>query len=76
MTARILRAPSVAGLVAAQLQTAYRRFLNALDDFAKAKARNAVPEWELCRAQREIKRYRRLMHASRSLPPKAPSAGR
>jgi len=27
MTTRILRAPSVAGLVAAQLQTAYRRFL-------------------------------------------------
>ena len=42
--------------------------LDALDAFAEAKMRNAVPERELRRAQRNINRYRRLMHADNRVP--------
>jgi hypothetical protein len=75
MTTRILRAPPVAGMVALKLQTAYQRFLGALDTFVEAKVRNAVPEYELRRAQREINRYRRLMHANHRLPETRAPAG-
>jgi hypothetical protein len=68
MTTRILRATPVAAMVALKLQTVYQRFLDALDAFAEAKMRNAVPERELRRAQREINRCRRLMHADHSVP--------
>ena len=74
MATRILRSTSVAEMVAPKLQTAYRRFLDALDAFAEAKIRNAVPEWELRRAQREMNRCRRLMHANHTMPDKTPSA--
>jgi hypothetical protein len=50
-------------MVAPKLQAFYQRFLQALDSFAEARMRNAVPEWRLRKAQREIKRPRRLMHA-------------
>ena len=63
MRTRILRATAVAGMVALKLQTVYQRFLNALDAFAEAKMRNAVQERELRRAQREMNRCRRLVHA-------------
>ena len=62
MTAQLLQAMPFAVMAAPKVQAAYRRFLGALDDFAAAKTRNAVPERELRRAQREINRYRRLMH--------------
>ena len=68
MPSQILRAAPVAGMVALKLQTVYQRFLHALDAFAEAKMRNAVPERDLRRAQREINRCRRLMHADHSLP--------
>jgi hypothetical protein len=61
-----------AAMVAPKLKAAYRRFLGALDDFAAAKMRNAVPEQELRRAEREIDRYRRLMHATHAAAAKAP----
>jgi len=68
MITRILRGAPVAGMVALKLQTVYQRFLDALDAFAEAKMRNAVPERELRRAQRNINRYRRLMHADNRVP--------
>jgi hypothetical protein len=64
MTAQTLRATPSFGMAAPKLRAACRRFLDALDAFAQAKARRAVPEHELHRAQREIDRYRRLMHAT------------
>jgi hypothetical protein len=63
MTALILQARSLAEMVAPKLQAIYQLFLHALDSFAEAKMRNAVPEWRLRKAQRDINRYRRLMHA-------------
>jgi hypothetical protein len=67
MTAQLLQAMQFAAL-----KTAFRRFLGALDDFAAAKMRNAVPEQELRRAEREIDRYRRLMHATHAAAAKTP----
>ena len=68
MTAQTLRATPSFGMAAPKLRAAFQRFLDALDAFAQAKARRAVPEHELRRAQREIDRYRRLMHANSQLP--------
>lgn len=65
MTALILRATPLIEMVASKLQAVYLRFLHALDAFAEAKMRNAVPEWQLRKAQREVTCYRRLMHANR-----------
>jgi hypothetical protein len=75
MAAQFLRATSSFGMAAPKLRTACHRFLDALDAFAQTKARKAVPEHELRRAQREINRYRRLMHANSRLPPKTATAG-
>jgi hypothetical protein len=75
MTTRTLRATPLAEMVALKLQTAYRRFVDAFDAFAEAKMRNAVPERELRRAQREINRYRRLMHANQGLSETRAPAG-
>ena len=75
MTAQILHATPFAEMVARKLQAACQRFSDALDAFAKAKMRNAVPEHELRRAQCEINRYRRLMHTNHSLPETRARAG-
>ena len=76
MTALILQAKPFVEMVAPKLQTVYLRFLHALDDFAEARMRNAVPERQFRRADREINRYRRLMHADRKSPAKTKQAGR
>jgi hypothetical protein len=76
MTALILQAKPFVEMVAPKLQTVYLRFLHALDDFAEARMRNAVPERQLRKADREINRYRRLMHAGRKSPAKTKQAGR
>ena len=52
------------------------RFLRAFDAFAEARMRNAVPQWQLRRAQRELDRCRRLMRAKNKLPVKAVRTGR
>jgi hypothetical protein len=75
MTAQLLQATPLVELVAPKLQTACRRFLSALDTFAQAKARRAVPEHELRRAKREIDRYQRLMHADHKLPVRTTARG-
>jgi hypothetical protein len=76
MTALILQATPFVDMVAPRLQTVYGHLLHALDAFAEAKIRNAVPEIELRKAQREINRYRRLMHTDRKSAVKTLGAGR
>jgi hypothetical protein len=61
MTALILRATPLAAMVALRLQALGRRILRALDAFGEARARKAVPEWQLRKAQREMNRCRQLM---------------
>jgi hypothetical protein len=76
MTALILQAKPFVEMVAPKLQTVYLRFLHALDDFAEARMRKAVPERQLCKAGREINRYRRPMHADHKSLAKTEQAGR
>jgi len=57
-------------MVAPKLQAVYKRVLQALDAFAESRIRNAVPAWQLRRAQRELDRSRRLMRAKNKLPAK------
>ena len=76
MTAQILQVTPFALMMAPMLRTACRWLLDALEAFAAARTRNAVPEHELRRAQREIKRCRRLMHPDRKLPAKTATVGR
>jgi hypothetical protein len=59
-------------MVAPEAQDRLPAFLGVLDDFAAAKMRNAVPGQELRRAEREIDRYRRLVHATHAAAAKAP----
>jgi hypothetical protein len=65
MTALILQATPFVEMVATKLQAVYLRLLSAIGAFAEAKMRNAVPKWQPRKAQREVTRYRRLMHANR-----------
>jgi hypothetical protein len=61
---------TAAPLVAA-LTPKIRGFFNvlseALDSFAEARMRNAVPEWALRQSEREIRHYRHLIHRSGKL---------
>jgi hypothetical protein len=43
----ILQATPFVEMVATKLQAVYLRLLRALDAFAEAKMRNAIPEWQL-----------------------------
>ena len=63
MTALILQARPFVERVAPKVQAVYQQFLHALDAFAEARMRNAVPQWRLRKAQREFNHYRRRMHA-------------
>ena len=65
MTALILRATPFAEIVVLKSQALGRRILRALDAFGEARARNAVPEWQLSKVQRDMKRCRQLMLAER-----------
>ena len=76
MTALILQVTPFVEMVAPQLQAVYMRFLHAFDAFAEARMRNAVPEWQLRRAQRELDRHRRLMPAKNKLSVKTVRTGR
>jgi hypothetical protein len=76
MTALILQAKPFVEMVTPKLQIAYLRCLRALDDFAEARMRNAVPERQLRKADRAINRYRRLMHADHKSPAKTKQAER
>jgi hypothetical protein len=76
MTALILQVTPFVEMVAPKLQAGYVDFLHAFDAFAEARMRNAVPEWQLRRAQRELDRCRRLMQAKKKSPVKAVRTGR
>jgi len=76
MTALILQATPFVEMVTPKLQALYMRYLRAFDAFAEARMRNAVPAWQLRRAQRELDRCRRLMRAKNRWPVKAVRTGR
>jgi hypothetical protein len=63
MNALILPATPDRETAIGRLQAIWRCVLRGLDAFAQCKARRAAPEWQLRKADREINRYRRLMHA-------------
>jgi hypothetical protein len=70
MTTLVLEAAPFVRMAAIKLQALGCALLRALDEFAAAKMRNAVPEHELRRAQRAIARHRRLIHADHKLAAK------
>ena len=67
MTALILGATPLLEAVVSKMHALGLGLVRALDAFAQARVRNAVPEWQLRKAQREIDRYRQLMHADRKV---------
>jgi hypothetical protein len=67
--------PSVE-MVASQLEATHMRVVHAFDTFGKARMHDAVPQWQLRRAQRELDRHRRLIRAKNELPVKAARTGR
>ena len=76
MTALILQSTPFVEIVKPTARALYRGFLQALDAYAEARMRKAVPIWELRRAQRRIDHFRRLMHPERKSPVTPPPAGR
>jgi hypothetical protein len=54
MTALILQTAPFVEMAAPKLQAVYRRLLYALDTFAGARMRNAVPECQLRKVPRGI----------------------
>ena len=62
MTTLILQATPFAEFIAPKLKAAYAGFLHALDAFAENRMRNAVPEYQFRQAEREVKRYQRMIH--------------
>ena len=70
MTALILRATPLLDAVVSKMQVLGLRLAGALDAFAEARSSNAVPEWQLRKAQREMNCCRRLMRAGRKSPPR------
>jgi len=65
MSLLIVNVTSLARTITPKLQALGARLARALDNFAEARMRNAVPQWRLREAQREIDRCHRLMHAGR-----------
>jgi hypothetical protein len=68
MTALIVRATPMLDVIVSKMRALGLDIMRALDAFAEARACNAVSEDQLRTAQREINRYRRLMHADRKSP--------
>jgi hypothetical protein len=52
------------------------RTAHAFDAFAKARMHDAVPQWQLRRAQRELDRHRRLIRTKNKTSVKAVHTGR
>jgi hypothetical protein len=76
MTALILQTASFIEMAAPKMRALYLRFSHALDAFAAAKARKAVPERQLHKIQREINRYHRQMHPELKSSAKTARPGR
>lgn len=70
MTALLLQARPLIEMAAPKFTVVYQKFLRGLDAFAEARMRKAVPERQLRKAQREVKRFQRLMHADREVSTK------
>jgi hypothetical protein len=68
MTTLILQATPLVEVAAARMQVICLRLLGGLDSFVATRARNAVPEQKLGEIDREIDRYRGLMHAADTGP--------
>jgi hypothetical protein len=64
MTTLILQATPLVEVAVARMQVLCLRLLRSLDSSVAARARNAVPEQQMCEVEREIERYRRLMLAA------------
>jgi hypothetical protein len=65
MTALVLSTAPFIAMVTPKVRILHRRIKKALDAFVEARVRNAVPEWQLRRAQREVDRCRRMMRAGK-----------
>ena len=61
MTALTFRVIPSVEIVASQFQTTHMRIVHAFDTFSKAGMHDAVPQWQLRRAQRELDHHRRLI---------------
>jgi hypothetical protein len=68
MTTLTLRTAPFTQSIVAKAKDGCALLLRALDAFAENRMRNAVPEHELLRAEREIRRCRRLVR--RKVPAK------
>jgi hypothetical protein len=76
MTALTLRVIPSVEMVASQFQATHMRIVHAFDTFAKAGMHDAVPQWQLRRAQRELDHHRRLMRTKNETSVKAVRTGR
>ena len=76
MTALILQSTPFVELVKPTARALHRGFLQALDAYAEARMRKAVPLRELRRAQLRIDHLRRLMHPEHKSPVTPPPARR
>jgi hypothetical protein len=76
MTALTLRVIPSVEMVASQFQATHMRIVHAFDTFAKAGMHDAVPQWQLRRAQRELDHHRRLMRTKNKSSVKAVRTGR
>ena len=62
MTALILQASPYVQMATPKLRSLYVKFLRALDAFAEARMRSAVPASQIRKVRREVDQCRRLMH--------------
>ena len=62
MSVLMLQTTSFVAKIAPKLRALYLVLLRAMDAYAAARIRHAVPEWQLRKVQREIDRCHRLMH--------------
>jgi hypothetical protein len=74
MTTLILQATPLIEVAVARMQVLCLRLLRSIDSLVAARACNAVPEQQMREVEREIERYRRLMHAAESVPGPKPAA--
>jgi hypothetical protein len=65
MTTLVLSAAPFIAMATPKIRKFGRQITKALDAFVETRARNAVPEWQLRQAQREVSRYRRMMRAGK-----------
>jgi hypothetical protein len=62
MSVQMLQTTSFVVKIAQKLRALYLLLLRAIDAYAAARIRHAVPGWQVHKVQREINRCHRLMH--------------